>query len=58
MSKSTNEAYQLLENMKLNNCQWPSEKVAPKKLPGVHELDVFNNLEVQVSLRTNDRRFS
>ena len=29
MSKSANEAYQLLENMALNNCQWPSERVTP-----------------------------
>ena len=50
MSKSANDVYQLLENMSLNNCQWPSEWVTPKKLDGVHELDVFNNLAVQVSL--------
>ena len=36
--------------MDLNNCQWLSERVAPKKPAGVHELDVFNNLAVQVSL--------
>ena len=52
MSKSTNEAYQLLENMAFNNCQWPSERVTPKKPDGVHKLDVFNNLTVQVSLLT------
>ena len=28
LSKSVNEAYQLLENMALNNCKWPSERVA------------------------------
>ena len=38
--------------MVLNNCQWPSEKVTPKKPSGVHELDVFNNLAVQVLLLT------
>ena len=46
MSKSANEANQLLEDMTLNNCQWPSEKAMPKKPSGVHELDVFNNLAV------------
>ena len=46
------EAYQLLEDMALNNCQWLSERATPKKLSGVHELDVFNNLDVQVSLLT------
>ena len=46
MRKSANEAYQLLENMALNNCQWQSERVRPKRPSGVHGLDVFNNLEV------------
>ena len=52
IDNNVNEAYQLLENMTLNNCQWPSEKVTPKKTVRVHELDVFNNLVVQVSLIT------
>ena len=53
MSKSANEVYQFLEDMALNNCQWPNERATPKKPSGVHELDVFNNLAVQVSLLTN-----
>ena len=52
MSKSTDEAYQLLENIALNNFQWLSERVTPKKPAGVHKLDVFNNLAVQVLLLT------
>ena len=52
MSKSANEAYQLLEDMTLNNCEWPSKRATPKKPSGVHELDVFNNLAVQVLLLT------
>ena len=52
MRKSANEAYQLLEDMALNNFQWPNERETAKKLSGVHELDVFNNLAVQVSLLT------
>ena len=51
MSKSANEAYLLLEDMALNNCQWPRERATPKK-PSRHELGVFNNLAVQVSLLT------
>ena len=43
MSKSANDAYQLLQNMALDNFQWPSERVTPRKLGGVHEIDVFNN---------------
>ena len=46
MRKSANEAYKLLENMALNSFQWPSERVT------LHELDVFKNLAVQVSLLT------
>ena len=52
MSKITNDTYQLLENMALNNCQWPSERLTHKKPNGVHELDVFNNLAVQVLMLT------
>ena len=44
MSKSANEAYQLLEDMALNNYLWLNERETPKKSSGVHELDVFNNL--------------
>ena len=58
MSKSVNEAYQLLENMALNNCQWPCKRVAPMKPIKVHELDVFNNLVVQVSLLTKKLKFT
>ena len=52
MSKSPNEAYHLLENMALNNFQWLSERVTPNRPGGVHKLDVFNNLAVQVSFLT------
>ena len=52
MRKSAKEAYKLFEDMALNNCQWPSEIAAPRKPSGVHELDVFNNLEIQLSLIT------
>ena len=38
--------------MALNNCQWPSERVTPKKPSRVHELDVFNKLAIQVLLLT------
>ena len=52
MSKSEDEAYKLLENMALNNCQWLSERVTPKKLVGMYDVDVFFNLAAQVSLLT------
>ena len=44
------EAYQILENIALNNCQWPVERVAPKKQAEAYDFDVFTNLAAQVSL--------
>ena len=44
MSKSANEAYQLPENMALNNYQWPNKRVTPKKPSSMYEIDVFSNL--------------
>ena len=58
MSKSANEACQLLENVALNNCQWLSKMVAPKKPNRVHELDLFNNLVVKVLLLTKQSNLS
>ena len=49
MGKNEVEAYQILENIALNDCQWPVERVAPKKPVGVFELDMFTNLSAQVS---------
>ena len=42
MGKNEVEAYQILENIALNNCQWPIERVTPKKLVRVHELDAVS----------------
>ena len=33
----------------MNDCQWLVEGVAPKKLAGVFDLDMFTNLSAQVS---------
>ena len=52
MRKSEDEAYQLLENMAINNCQWPSERVTLKKPAEMYDIDVFSNLAAQVSLLT------
>ena len=49
MGKSEVEAYQILENITLNDCQWPIERVASKKPVGVFDLDMFTNLSAQVS---------
>ena len=49
MGKNEVEAYQILENITLNDCQWSVEKVALKKPARVFDLDMFTNLFVQVS---------
>ena len=49
MGKNEVEAYQILENIALNDCQWPVERVAPKKTAGMFDLDMFTNLSTQVS---------
>ena len=49
MGKNEVEAYQILENIAFNDCQWPVERVAPKKPAGVFDLDMFTNLSAQVS---------
>ncbi|XP_062089489.1 uncharacterized protein LOC133796024 [Humulus lupulus] len=49
MSKSANETYELLEEMAMNNYQWPSERDRHKKVVGMHELDVIIALTAQVA---------
>ena len=49
MGRNEVEAYQILENITLNNCQWPVERVVPKRQAGAYDLDVFTNLAAQVS---------
>ena len=49
MGRNEVEAYQILENIALNNCQWPVERVAPKKQTGAYDSDVFTKFSAQVS---------
>ena len=49
MGKNEVEAYQILENIALNDCKWSVERVAPKKPTRVFDLDMFTNLSAQVS---------
>ena len=49
MGKNEVEAYQILENIALNDCQWLVERVAPKKPARVFDLNMFTNLSAQVS---------
>ena len=49
MGKNEVEAYQILENIALNDCQWIVKRAALKKPTGVFNLDMFTNLSTQVS---------
>ena len=49
MGKNEVEAYQIFENVALNDCQWSVERVAPMKPTVVFNLDMFTNLSAQVS---------
>ena len=41
-----------MENMSLNNYQWPNERSSLKKWEGMYDIDVFSNLATQVSMLT------
>lgn len=48
MNKSTEEAYELLEEMASNNYQWSNERGMPKKVPGMYDVDDINMLNAKV----------
>ena len=50
LGKKEIEAYQILENITLNNCQWQTERAVQKKVAGVHDQDVVTNLVARISL--------
>ncbi|XP_062094019.1 uncharacterized protein LOC133800057 [Humulus lupulus] len=53
MSKSVNEAYELLEDMTTNNHQWSNERsTSVRKVIGVHELEAITALTAQVASLT------
>ncbi|XP_062109879.1 uncharacterized protein LOC133821751 [Humulus lupulus] len=52
MRKSANEAYDLLEEMAINNQQWPSERGNSKKVAGLHEIDAISKVTAQVEALT------
>ncbi|XP_062103280.1 uncharacterized protein LOC133814318 [Humulus lupulus] len=52
MSKSANEAYELLEEMAMNNYQWPTERGKSKKVARMMELDAISMLTAQVAALT------
>ncbi|XP_060965323.1 uncharacterized protein LOC133034287 [Cannabis sativa] len=52
MRKSANEACDFLEEMALNNQQWPTERSHTKKVAGMHEVDAITKLTAQVEALT------
>ena len=49
IGKNEVEAYQILENIALNDYHWSVQRVASKKPVGVFDLDMFTCLSSQVS---------
>ncbi|MCQ7582467.1 hypothetical protein NP174_23290, partial [Salmonella enterica] len=53
MSKTAEEAQQLLEEMACNNFQWPNERSMVRRVAGVNEVDPIAALSAQVSALSN-----
>lgn len=49
MSKTTKEAYSMLEDMATNSYQWPNELSLAKKVSGIHEVNPITAFSAQVS---------
>ena len=52
MSKTEEEAYNLIEEMALNNFQWSSERTQPKRVGGKFELDAITLLTAKMDAMT------
>ena len=54
LSKSYNEAYEILERIANNNYQWPSPRqIVSRGAAGIHNVDAFTVLSAQVTSLTN-----
>ena len=52
MSKTPEDAYNLLETMASNNYQWHGDQSAPKKVVGLHKVDSWNLFNAKINVRT------
>jgi len=52
MNKTKNEAYNLVEEMTLNNFQWSTERGQPARIGGKLEVDVLTLLSAKVDAMT------
>jgi len=55
MNKTEDEAYNLIEEMILNNFQWSSERAQPNLVGGTLELDVISMLSSKVDVMSKIR---
>jgi len=46
------EAYNLIEEMALNNFQWPNERGQPKRVEAKFDVDIFTLLTVKMNAMT------
>ena len=53
MAKTTEEAFTLLEDMVLNNYEWPSEWAMMKRAVGIHKVDQLAALSAHISTLSN-----
>ena len=52
MSKTPEDAYNLLETMASNNYQWHGERIMSKKVAALHEVDSLNLLNANIDMLT------
>lgn len=52
MSKTEDEAYNLIEEMALNNFQWTTERAQPRRVGGKLEVNAFTLLFAKVDAMT------
>ena len=52
MKKTTDQAYEILEDAAANNNQWPRDKITPVKAIGGTDNEVLNNLVTHVAQLT------
>ena len=54
MKKSANDAYDLLEDLALNDQQWPNARNNMRRVAGVNESKVLAKIETQMELLTRE----
>ena len=52
MKKTTDQAYEILEDMATNSNQWPMDRMIPRKAVGGADTEVLNNLVFHVAQLT------